>query len=147
MIGWYRRILWLSPLSQNGHFLADTVPFRQKSHDEYVWGKPIEMVVSKKKRPKKRYMKVLLTRKCFRKFPIRGGPDDTWEVLYFFSPEQFFFFLLLTRNKPLLPLRQRNKQIFFPIQLHFSASFVNKLFILYSLLNKLIFHHFLLNNL
>ena len=35
---------------------------------------------------------------------------------------------------------------FFPYITPFSASFVNKVFIFYSLLNKLFFHHVLLNN-
>ena len=81
---------------------------------------------------------------------IRGGGGAM--VL---SPAQTFF-VLLTRNKPFFPLRQRNKHSP-PYNRIFSASFVNKLFIFYILLNKLflfitfaeqpIFYHFLLNNL
>ena len=69
-----------------------------------------------------------------------------WGVGCFF-PLCRLLLSLLTRNKPLSPLRQRNKQIFVLHITPFFCQFCEQIFLFYSLLNKLFFHHFLLNKL
>ena len=72
------------------------------------------------------------------KLKLRGGPDDTWGGgLCFFFPCANFFSFAPNQKQTFFPSGKRTRSFFPPHIPHFSASFVDKLFIFYSLLNKL----------